>query len=92
MGLALFHDNVVCHADLRQQIVKAMLGQLLEVITRDMSTQNNALFIEFNSEVANATTGSRLDLVFKFGLGQRQKRSDRHARQLLQIGVGLGHV
>ena len=55
----------------REQIVNAVLGQLLQVVTRDMTTQDNALFIKFNSEVANTTTGSRLDLVFKFGLRQR---------------------
>jgi hypothetical protein len=64
-----FHDQTVFQKQMRQEIVDALLGHLLDVITADLASENDALGIELNIQVPNSPPGPGakvlLQLVFE---------------------------
>jgi hypothetical protein len=45
-----------------------MLGELLEIVGGGPATENNALRLEFDVQIANASPGAGMNATLQFGL------------------------
>jgi hypothetical protein len=67
-----FDHDAVFQIEIRKNVADAMLRQLLDVVAGDLTAKDDSLGSQLDREIANAPSGSQMDLVFQLNLQRRR--------------------